>query len=65
MGNLMYREPKAVTEYYQRRPPRCCHTCDHFMLHNATCMKFNQVVPEQFAAEVDQCPEYTEIKVPF
>jgi hypothetical protein len=35
------------------------------MLHNATCMKFNQVVPEQFAAEVDQCPEYTEIKVPF
>jgi len=61
----MYKEPPEVTEYYQRRPPKCCFTCDYFMLYNATCRKFEQVVPEQFAKEIDTCADWVEMKIPF
>ncbi len=61
----MYREPRVVTEYYQRRPPKCCFTCEHFFLINAHCSKFDQVVPEIFAREIDKCPEWVEMRIPF
>lgn len=61
----MYKTPDFVNEYYQRRPPKCCHTCDHFLVYNATCRKFNQAVPEQFAQEIDSCPDWSEAVVPF
>lgn len=61
----MYKVPEIVDEWYRRRPPKCCHTCDYFMLHGALCVKFNQIVPEQFAQEIDQCPEWQELRIPF
>jgi hypothetical protein len=61
----MYKEPHFVIEYYQRKPPKCCFTCDYFLLHNANCSKFNQVVPEIFAREIDKCEEWQEMYVPF
>jgi hypothetical protein len=61
----MYKEPKEVSEYYKRRPPKCCFTCEHFMLYKATCTKFEQVVPEEFAKEFDKCGEWSEMVVPF
>jgi hypothetical protein len=61
----MYREPKVVTDHYQGKPPRCCFTCEHFVLFNANCSKFDQVVPESFAREIYKCPEWVEMQVPF
>jgi hypothetical protein len=61
----MYRQPTVVTEYYKRRPPRCCFTCEYFLIFSATCTKFDQVVPESFAKEMDKCPEWVELRVPF
>lgn len=61
----MYREPEFVKEYYRRRPPKCCFTCEHFLTFTATCLKFDQVVPEKFARDIDQCGDWVEMRIPF
>jgi len=60
----MYKTPVIVTDYYARKPPRCCHTCEAFINETATCTHYNQVVPEEFAAEADRCAEWYE-RIPF
>lgn len=61
----MYRVPNIVDDWIKRKPPKCCFTCEHFLSFDATCIKFNQVVPEHFAQEIGACPEWQEIKIPF
>lgn len=61
----MYSQPKIVTEYYNRRPPKCCFSCEYFLLKTAECTKHHQVVPEEFAQEFDVCPDWSEMRIPF
>ena len=61
----MYKTPAFISEWYNRRPPKCCHTCESFLLQSGKCIKFDQIVPEQFAQEIDQCAEWQELRIPF
>jgi hypothetical protein len=62
---MRYTTPDFIKEWYSRRPPKCCHTCDKFISFEGRCIKFDQIVPEQFAKEIDQCDEWQELVIPF
>lgn len=62
---MLYKTPGFIHEWYNRKPPKCCHTCEHFMSQDGMCIKFDQIVPEQFAQEIDQCGEWQELRIPF
>jgi hypothetical protein len=62
---MRYKTPDFVSEYYNRNPPKCCHTCEHFIIVDARCMKFEQQVPEDFAQSIEVCEQWSELIVPF
>lgn len=60
-------EPQAVREWRElcQRPPKCCHTCDHYSC-TGNCTKFKRIPPDEFAAKLGACDQWEqEIPVPF
>jgi hypothetical protein len=63
---MRHKEPEVVTlykEWVEAGPPRCCHTCEHY-LETGVCAKFFMTPPEEFAATVGACEQW-DMEVPF
>lgn len=66
---MKHAKPEVVKSYdkivdaYHSGPPKCCHTCLHYA-NDGICLAFFMTPPEDFAASVDQCPDW-EVDVPF
>jgi len=58
--------PKEVELYWlwqKEGPPKCCHTCDHY-LGNGTCDKHKMRPPDEFTQTIGACGDY-ECLIPF
>lgn len=63
---VKHQEPANVVAYKEAiksGPPKCCHTCDHY-LGNGHCYKYDMEPPEDFAATMNACPSWLR-EVPF
>lgn len=61
-----HAEPQLVTlykEWVKAGPPRCCHTCEMYG-SDGLCTEFFMTPPEDFAADVDACPQWMQ-EIPF
>jgi hypothetical protein len=64
--DMRHPEPEIVTLYLKTlraEPPKVCHLCDNYNKHGI-CDEFNDVPPESFASEPNQCELWVEV-VPF
>ena len=60
------KEPEYIVqwrEWMRAGPPKCCHTCDHY-LGNGTCHKHNMRPPDEFTQTIGACGDY-ECLIPF
>lgn len=63
---MRHPEPKWLIDWraeYEKGPPRCCHTCEHYGV-DGLCVEFFMKPPENFAATLDACDKW-ECEVPF
>ena len=61
---------KTIQEWREavHNPPKCCVNCDHYpeahWKEDATCQKFKQSPPQEFAESENNCPEWVDL-LPF